>query len=222
MWLAVDNTFLTPMLQRPLDLGATLVVHSTTKYLNGHADVVGGAVLTRDAEVYERLSFLQNAIGAVPSPMDCFLVLRGTKTLHLRMQRHVENAQKVAAWLEGHAAVERVIYPGLPSHPQKALADRQMRGPGGMISFVIKSGKKSALERAGAMLRATNLFACAESLGGVESLIEHPAIMTHAAIPPSNRLKLGISDGLERASVGNENVDDLIGDLSQALERADA
>jgi cystathionine gamma-lyase len=221
VWLAVDNTFLTPMLQRPLDLGATLVVHSTTKYLNGHADVVGGAVITRDEEVNERLCFLQNAIGAIPSPMDCFLVMRGTKTLHVRMQRHVENAQKVAAWLEAHPAVEKVVYPGLKSHPQHALAEKQMRAPGGMITFVLKSGKKPALERARAMLRATQLFACAESLGGVESLIEHPAIMTHASIPPANRLKLGISDGLVRISVGIEHVDDLIGDLQQALEKAD-
>jgi cystathionine gamma-lyase len=222
VWLAVDNTFLTPMLQRPLELGATMVVHSTTKYLNGHADVVGGAVITRDQEVYERLSFLQNAIGAVPSPMDSFLVLRGTKTLAVRMERHVSNAQKVAAWLEAHAAVEKVIYPGLKSHPQAALAERQQRGPGGMISFVIKAGKKSALERARSMLRSTTLFACAESLGGVESLIEHPAIMTHASIPPTTRARLGISDGLIRISVGIEHIDDLLADLDQAIQRADA
>jgi cystathionine beta-lyase/cystathionine gamma-synthase len=222
VWLVVDNTFLTPVLQRPLDLGATIVVHSTTKYLNGHADVVGGVAVTRDEEVHERLRFLQNAIGAVPSPMDAFLVMRGTKTLAVRMERHVQNAQKVAAWLEAHPAVEKVIYPGLPSHPQAQLAERQMRGPGGMISFVIKSAKKPAIERARAMLRATTLFACAESLGGVESLIEHPAIMTHASIPPATRQKLGISDGLIRISVGIEHVDDLIGDLQQALDRADA
>ena len=222
VWLAVDNTFLTPALQRPLELGATMVVHSTTKYLNGHADVVGGAVITRDDEVHERLRFLQNAIGAVPSPMDSFLVLRGTKTLPVRMERHVENAKRVAAWLEAHPAVERVIYPGLKSHPQAALAERQMRGPGGMISFVVKAGAKPALERARAMLRACALFACAESLGGVESLIEHPAIMTHASIPPATRQKLGISDGLIRISVGIEHVDDLIADLDQALARADA
>jgi len=221
VWLCVDNTFLTPVLQRPLELGATLVVHSTTKYLNGHADVVGGAVITSDEEVRERLSFLQNAIGAVPSPMDSFLVLRGTKTLHVRMERHVENARKVAAWLEAHPAVERVVYPGLKSHPQAALAEKQMRGPGGMITFVLKSGKLPALERARAMLRATQLFACAESLGGVESLIEHPAIMTHASIPPANRQRLGISDGLVRISVGIEHVDDLIGDLEQALAHAE-
>src|SRR3954471_10910849 len=222
VWLAVDNTFLTPCLQRPLDLGATLVVHSTTKYLNGHADVVGGVVVTSDEEVHERLRFLQNAIGAIPSPMDSFLVLRGTKTLAVRMERHVANAQKVAAWLEAHDAVEKVIYPGLKSHPQHALAERQMRGPGGMISFVLKPAKKPALERARGMLRSTTLFACAESLGGVESLIEHPAIMTHASIPPANRQRLGISDGLVRISVGIEHVDDLIADLQQALERADA
>jgi cystathionine gamma-lyase len=222
VWLAVDNTFMTPMLQRPLDLGAHLVVHSTTKYLNGHADVVGGTVITRDEELNERLSFLQNAIGAVPGPLDCFMVLRGTKTLHVRMQRHVENAQKVAAWLEAHPSVEKVVYPGLKSHPQAALAEKQMRGPGGMITFVIKAGKKPALERARTMLRETRLFACAESLGGVESLIEHPAIMTHASIPPSTRQKLGISDGLIRISVGIEHIDDVIGDLDQAMARADA
>jgi cystathionine beta-lyase/cystathionine gamma-synthase len=221
VWLAVDNTFLTPILQRPLDLGATMVVHSTTKYLNGHADVVGGVVVTSDEEVRERLAFLQNAIGAVPGAMDSFLVLRGTKTLAVRMERHVENAQKVATWLEAHSAVEKVIYPGLKSHPQAALAAKQMRAPGGMISFVIKAGKRPALERAREMLKSTQLFACAESLGGVESLIEHPAIMTHASIPPANRAKLGISDGLIRISVGIEHVDDIIGDLQQAFERAD-
>ncbi len=222
VWLAVDNTFLTPMLQRPLDLGATMVVHSTTKYLNGHADVVGGVVVTSDEEVHERLRFLQNAIGAVPGAMDSFLVLRGTKTLAVRMERHVQNAQLVAPWLEAHPAVEKVIYPGLKSHPQAALAAKQMRGPGGMISFVIKSAKRPALERAREMLRATQLFACAESLGGVESLIEHPAIMTHASIPPANRAKLGISDGLIRISVGIEHIDDILADLQQAFERADA
>ncbi len=223
VWLAVDNTFLTPILQRPLDLGATIVVHSTTKYLNGHADVVGGMVVTRDDEVAERLGFLQNAIGAIPSPMDCFLVARGTKTLAVRMQRHVENARRVADWLEAHPAVEKVIYPGLASHPQAELAARQMRGPGGMISFILKPGaKRSALERARLMLSATRIFACAESLGGVESLIEHPAIMTHASIPPAIRQRLGISDGLVRASVGIEHVEDLIGDLDQALAHADA
>jgi cystathionine gamma-lyase len=221
IWLAIDNTFATPYLTRPLALGATMSVHSTTKYLNGHADVVGGAVLTNDAEVEERLRFLQNAIGAVPSPMDSFLVLRGTKTLAVRMERHVENARAIAAWLEAHPQVERVIYPGLKSHPQAALAERQMRGPGGMISFVLKgSGKRSPLEAARVALQSTQIFACAESLGGVESLIEQPAIMTHASIPPATRQKLGIGDGLIRISVGIEHVDDLRADLEQAFARA--
>jgi cystathionine gamma-lyase len=220
--LAVDNTFMTPMLQRPLELGASLVVHSTTKYLNGHADVVGGAVITSDAVVEERLRFLQNAIGATPSPMDSFLVLRGTKTLPLRMERHVENAKRVAAWMERQPPIEKVIYPGLPSHPQYALAERQLRGPGGMISFVLKPGRHSALERARTMLKSVRLFACAESLGGVESLIEHPAIMTHASIPPATRERLGISDGLVRISVGIEHIDDIIADLEQSLARTDA
>ncbi|MSP61031.1 MAG: cystathionine gamma-synthase [Myxococcales bacterium] len=218
--LAVDNTFLTPFFQRPLALGAHLVVHSTTKYLNGHADVVGGAVITADAALGERMAFLQNAIGAVPSPMDSFLVLRGTKTLHLRMERHAENAGRVAEWLEAHPAVEKVVYPGLASHPQHALAKRQMSGFGGMITFVVKPGTAGALERARSFLKAVRLFACAESLGGVESLIEHPAIMTHASIPPENRAKLGISDGLIRLSVGIEHVEDQIADLAQAFDRA--
>jgi len=216
--LAVDNTFLTPVFQRPLELGADLVVHSTTKYLNGHADCVGGAVVVADPALHERLAFLQNAIGAVPSPFDCFLVLRGTKTLPLRMARHAENAARVAAWLEGHDAVEKVVYPGLASHPQHELAQRQMRGMGGMITFVIRpSSSRSALERARAFLRAVRLFVCAESLDGVESLIEHPAIMTHASIPPENRARLGISDGLIRLSVGIEHIEDLLADLSQAF-----
>ncbi len=220
--LAVDNTFLSPILQRPLDLGATLAVHSVTKYLGGHSDVVGGALVTSDPEVYERLKFLQNAIGAVPSPMDCYLVLRGTKTLALRMERHSQNALSIATWLESHPLVERVIYPGLPSHPQHALGSRQHRGPGGMISFIVKPGAgRSALDRARNILRRCHLFACAESLGGVESLIEHPAIMTHASIPQPQRERLGISDGLIRISVGIEHIDDLRDDLAQALDGAD-
>jgi cystathionine gamma-lyase len=211
--LAVDNTFVTPYFQQPLALGADLVVHSTTKYLNGHCDVVGGAVVVEDDGLHGRLAFLQNAIGAVPSPMDAFLVLRGTKTLHLRMQRHAENAQRVAEWLEAHAEVERVIYPGLASHPQHDLARRQMRGFGGVMSFVIGGG----LERARRFLRACRLFTCAESLGGVESLIEHPAIMTHASVPPEQRARLGIVDGFIRISVGVEDVEDLIADLDQAF-----
>jgi len=214
--LAVDNTFATPILTRPLELGAHLAVHSTTKYLNGHADVVGGAVVVRDGALAERLAFMQNAIGAVPSPIDSFLVLRGVKTLFLRMAQHSRNALAVARFLESHARVERVLYPGLPSHPQHALAVKQMNDSGGMISFVLRGG----LEAARAFLKAVRLFACAESLGGVESLIEHPAIMTHASIPKQTRETLGISDGLIRLSVGIEHPDDLIADLAQAFDRA--
>ncbi len=211
--LVVDNTFATPVLQRPLTLGADVVVHSTTKYLNGHSDVVGGAILTSDAELAQRLRFLQNAIGAVPSPFDCFLVLRGLKTLPVRMERHVRTAQALAAWLVGRPEVERVYYPGLASHPQHALAAAQMAGPGGMISFVIKGG----LPKARALLSAVRLFVCAESLGGVESLIEHPALMTHGSIPKETREAIGIVDGLIRISVGLEAEADLRGDLEQAL-----
>ncbi|MBI2895611.1 MAG: cystathionine gamma-synthase [Deltaproteobacteria bacterium] len=214
--LMVDNTFATPILQRPLDLGASLVVHSTTKYLNGHSDVVGGAVVTGDDETWTRLKYLQNAIGATPGPMDCFLVLRGIKTLHLRMARHCENAIAIARRLEGHRQVERVIFPGLESHPQHALARRQMRAPGGMISFVLRGG----LARARACLETVRVFACAESLGGVESLIEHPAIMTHASVPPETRARLGISDGLIRLSVGVEDIEDLWEDLERGFAAA--
>ncbi len=213
LMLAVDNTFATPIAQRPLELGADLVVHSTTKYLNGHSDVVGGAIVTNDAALHERLRYLQNAVGAVPGPMDCFLVLRGLKTLHLRMERHSTNALHIARWLELHPAVARVIYPGLESHPQFALAQRQMHLPGGMITCVLKGG----LAAATTMLSKTRLFACAESLGGVESLIEHPAIMTHASVPAANRAALGIDDGLVRLSVGVEDVADLQRDLANAL-----
>ena len=211
--LAVDNTFATPFSQRPLELGADLVVHSTTKYLNGHSDVVGGAICTNDPALHERLRYLQNAVGAVPGPLDCFLVLRGLKTLHLRMERHADNALALARWLEQHPAVARVVYPGLESHPQYALARRQMASPGGMITIFLKGGLAAA-ER---MLSRTRLFACAESLGGVESLIEHPAIMTHASIPPENRKALGIDDGLVRLSVGCEALEDLRRDLEGAL-----
>ncbi|MDD9933516.1 MAG: cystathionine gamma-synthase [Myxococcales bacterium] len=211
--LVVDNTFATPVLQRPLELGADLVVHSTTKYLNGHADVVGGLCLTRDDDLAERLSFLQNAVGAVPSPFDCYMVLRGLKTLPLRMRRHCELAAELAGWLERHPAIERVHYPGLPSHPQHALASRQMSLPGGMISAVVRGG----LPAAARMLERVELFVCAESLGGVESLIEHPASMTHAAVPPQTRAQLGISDGLVRLSVGIEAAADLRADLDRAL-----
>jgi cystathionine gamma-lyase len=211
--LAVDNTFATPYLQQPLALGADLVVHSTTKYLGGHSDVVGGAVVTSDDEWRERIAFVQNSAGGIPGPMDCFLTLRGIKTLHLRMDRHVENAQRIAELLVGHPEVERVYYPGLESHPQAALCRRQMKGPGGMISFVVKGG----LDKARRLLKTTRIFACAESLGGVESLIEHPAIMTHASIPAENRRALGIDDGLIRLSVGVEDIDDLVADLRHAL-----
>ena len=218
--VAVDNTFLTPVFQRPLEHGADLVVHSTTKYLNGHADCVGGAVVTGNQDLQGRLAFLQNAIGAVPSPFDCFLVTRGLKTLPLRMERHAENAQRIAVWLEGHPDVERVVYPGLASHPQHELARRQMKGMGGMITFFLRPGRRGALERARTFLRAVRLFALAESLGGVESLVNHPAIMTHASIPPDVRAQLGITDGLIRLSVGIEHVDDQIADLDQAFRAA--
>lgn len=211
-----DNTFATPYFQQPLALGFDAVSHSTTKYLGGHSDVVGGVVVTNDKALHERLAFLQNAIGAVPGPFDSWLVMRGTKTLHVRMQRHAENAQVLAEWLEGNADIERVIYPGLASHPQHALAKKQMRGFGGMITFFLKGD----LERSRRMLQATKLFACAESLGGVESLIEHPAIMTHASLGEENRKKLGISDQLIRLSVGIEHIDDLRDDLAQAFAKS--
>jgi cystathionine gamma-lyase len=212
----VDNTFATPYFQRPLALGADLVTHSTTKYLNGHSDVIGGAVMLSDDAVHDRLKFLQNAVGGVPSPMDSFLVLRGLKTLHVRMARHAENAMALARFLEGHAQVEQVIYPGLESHPQHALAARQMTGFGGMLAFTIRGG----LPAATAFLRAVKVFACAESLGGVESLIEHPAIMTHASVPPGVRAALGIADGFIRVSAGIEHVDDLREDLARGFAAA--
>ena len=212
--LVVDNTFATPVLQRPLELGATAVVHSTTKYLNGHSDVVGGAVLTSDADLAERLRFLQNAMGGVPGPFDCYMVLRGLKTLGPRIRAHVASATTLAERLADHPAIERVVYPGLSSHPGHALASRQMKGAGGMITAFVKGG----LEPARRMLERVRIFTCAESLGGVESLAEHPAIMTHASVPPEQRAALGISDGLVRLSVGLEDVEDLWKDLTQALE----
>lgn len=211
--LAVDNTFASPMLQRPLELGADLVMHSTTKYIGGHSDVVGGAVITSDPDVAARLAFLQNSCGGVPGPQDCFLTLRGLKTLALRMERHCSNAARVAAFLEAHPKIDRVIYPGLASHPQHALAERQMSAPGGMISAYLKGD----LDTARRFLGAVKVFTLAESLGGVESLIEHPAIMTHASIPADKRQALGIHDGFVRLSVGVEHVDDLLDDLTQAL-----
>jgi cystathionine gamma-lyase len=214
----VDNTFATPVFQRPLELGIDIVTHSTTKYLNGHSDVIGGAVISRDADLHARLQFLQNAVGGVPSPMDSFLVLRGLKTLHVRMERHAENAMAVARFLEAHPQVERVTYPGLASHPQHALAARQMKGFGGMLTFVIRGG----LPAATAFLKAVRIFACAESLGGVESLIEHPAIMTHASVPKATREALGIADGLIRVSAGIEGVQDLLADLERGFAAAKA
>lgn len=211
--VVVDNTFATPFFQKPLKLGADIVMHSTTKYLNGHSDIIGGALVTNDRELYDRLQFLQNAIGAVPGPFDCFLVLRGIKTLAVRMGRHQENAIKIAQFLENHPKVRRVIYPGLKSHPQHELAGKQMSGFGGIITFFIKGG----LEAARNFLERVKIFSLAESLGGVESLIEHPAIMTHASLPKEVREKLGISDELIRVSAGIENIDDLTGDLEQAL-----
>ena len=210
-----DNTFATPYLQRPLERGFDAVVHSATKYLNGHSDVIGGVIVTQDAELGDRLAFLQNAVGGVAGPFDSFLALRGLKTLHLRMERHCSNAQHLAEFLERHPAVERVIYPGLTSHPGHSLAKRQMSAFGGMISIVLHGG----LESARAALERFRVFALAESLGGVESLIEHPGIMTHASVPPGRRAELGISDGLIRLSVGVEDVDDLQDDVVQALAK---
>ena len=211
--VAVDNTFATPFFQKPLKFGADIVMHSTTKYLNGHSDVIGGALVTNDQDLYNKLQFLQNAVGAVPSPFDCFLVLRGIKTLAVRMERHARNALKIAEFLESHPKVRKVIYPGLKSHPQHELARKQMSGFAGIITFFIKGG----LEAARRFLEKVKIFSLAESLGGVESLIEHPAIMTHASLPKEVREKTGISDELIRVSVGIENVDDLIDDLEHAL-----
>ena len=211
--LVVDNTFCSPMVQRPLELGADIVVHSATKYLNGHSDMVGGIAIVSNPELAERMAFLQNSVGAVAGPFDSFLALRGVKTLALRMQAHCTNALELAQWLEKHPAVQRVIYPGLKSHPQHALARRQMSGGGGIVSIEVKGG----LRKARRMLERCHLFALAESLGGVESLIEHPAIMTHASVPAANRKRLGISDGLVRLSVGVEDVRDLRDELAAAL-----
>jgi cystathionine gamma-lyase len=214
-WLAADNTFASPYVQRPIELGFDLVVHSATKYLNGHSDMVGGvAVVGHDDELREKIAFLQNAVGAISGPFDSFLALRGLKTLALRMERHCASALKIAQFLDEHPRVEAAIYPGLPSHPQHALAKRQMRGFGGIVTARIAGG----LEATKRFLERTRLFTLAESLGGVESLIEHPAIMTHASVPPEVRATLGIDDGLVRLSVGIEDADDLIADLQSALE----
>jgi cystathionine gamma-lyase len=212
---AADNTFASPYCQRPLEHGVDLVMHSTTKYLNGHSDIVGGCVVVgENPDLSGRLTFLQNAVGAIAGPFDSFLALRGVKTLAIRLRQHCESALRIAAWLEAHPAVAKTIYPGLPSHPQHPLAARQMTGGfGGIVTIVLKGG----LEDARRMLERVRIFTLAESLGGVESLIEHPAIMTHASIPPEQRAALGISDSLVRLSVGIEDADDLIADLAQAL-----
>ena len=211
--LVVDNTFATPMLQRPVDLGADIVLHSVTKYLNGHSDMVGGALAVADDALAEQIGFIQNSAGGVQGPFDSFLVMRGVKTLALRMKAHCENAGRIAEWLAGQDKVGKVIYPGLDSHPQKALAKRQMSGFGGMVSFDL-NGDLAAARR---FLENTRLFALAESLGGVESLVNHPAIMTHATVPRETRERLGVTDTLIRLSVGIEDFDDLIDDLKTAL-----
>ncbi|MEP7053196.1 MAG: cystathionine gamma-synthase [Pseudomonadota bacterium] len=214
--VVVDNTFASPVLQRPLELGASVVLHSTTKYINGHSDVVGGALITSDPELCEHLPFLQNAIGAVPSPMDCYLVMRGIKTLPVRMRAHVAGAAELAVRLAAHRRVTKVHYPGLKTHPQYELAARQMSGPGGMIAVDLATDLHGSRK----FLQALRIFALAESLGGVESLAEHPALMTHASIPAESRKALGISDTLVRLSVGIENVEDLWRDLEGALDAA--
>jgi cystathionine gamma-lyase len=215
--VGVDNTFATPMLQRPLELGAHLVMHSATKYLNGHSDIVGGMIVVGDdAELAEKMTFLQNAVGGVQGPFDSFLALRGLKTLHLRMRAHCDAALELAGWLAQHPKVEKVIYPGLPEHPQHALAKRQMHGFGGMVSVYVKGGFDGARR----MMEQCRLFAVAESLGGVESLINHPAVMTHASVPAENRARLGIHDNLVRLSVGVEDVADLRAELDAALAAA--
>lgn len=212
--LYVDNTFCSPYGQHPIELGADVVMHSCTKYIGGHTDVVMGVVCTSSDEIYQRIKFLQNTIGAVPSPFDCFLALRGMKTLHLRMKACSKNALKVAQLLEGHPKVEKVIYPGLSSHPQYEIAQKQMKCASGMISFYLKGG----LPEARKFLENAKLFVCAESLGAVECLMEHPGIMTHASVPEANRAELGISDSLVRLSVGIEHIDDILADLNRALD----
>lgn len=209
----VDNTFMSPYFQNPLKLGADVVVHSTTKFINGHSDIVGGAIVTDNESIAERIAFLSNSMGAICSPFDAFMCMRSLKTLGVRMEAHSKNGMKVAQFLQDHSAVEKVIYPGLSSHPQYELAQKQTSGAGGMITFYMKGGLSSARS----FLEKVRVFALAESLGGVESLIEHPAIMTHASVPPEMRKALGIEDGLVRLSVGIENIEDLVMDLEQAL-----
>lgn len=207
--LVVDNTFMSPYFQNPLQHGADIVVHSTTKYLGGHSDLIGGAAITSNPEIYQRLKFLQNAVGAVPGPLDAWLVLRGVKTLALRMERHDQNARRIAEFLSKQPKVERVYYPGLTDHPQRKVVEKQMRGYGGMISFELKGGMGPCKK----LLKKLHIFTVAESLGGVESLIEHPASMTHSSVPRATRLERGITDSLIRISVGIEDVEDLLKDL---------
>ena len=210
----VDNTFASPYLQNPLDLGADIVMHSVTKYLGGHSDVIQGALMMNDKDLREKLYFIQKSCGAVPGPMDCFLVLRGIKTLHVRMQRHCENGKVIAHYLRNHPKVGRVYWPGFEDHPNHLIAKKQMRDFGGMISFELKD---NSVEAARKVLSSTHLFSLAESLGGVESLINHPASMTHASIPREERIKNGLSDSLIRLSVGIEDADDLVEDLAKAI-----
>ncbi|EQC49607.1 Cys/Met metabolism PLP-dependent enzyme [Bacteriovorax sp. BSW11_IV] len=213
--VVVDNTFMSPYFQNPLDLGADIVLHSMTKYINGHSDVIGGALMLNDADMYKKLWVLQNSIGPSQSPFDSWLVLRGIKTLAIRMEAHQKNAMKIAAWLEKHPKVERVVYPGLKSHPQHSIAKKQMKGFGGMITFFLKGD----IKKCNKFLSTVKLFSLAESLGGVESLIEHPAIMTHASLPKKTREAIGLTDNLIRLSVGIENVEDLINDLEVAFAK---
>jgi len=213
----VDNTFASPYLQRPLDLGADIVMHSATKYLGGHSDVIHGCVITKSKAIADKLYYIQNAVGAVPGPQDCFLILRGIKTLHIRVQRSCENAKKIANFLKGHKKVSKVYYPGFKDHPNHNVAKRQMDNFGGMVSFDLKANSQAAANR---ILRSTKLFALAESLGGVESLIGHPASMTHGSIPREERLKVGLTDSLIRLSIGIEDVSDLIADLDKAINKA--
>src|SRR6266699_1406516 len=212
--LVVDNTFMSPYLQNPIEHGADIVVHSTTKYLGGHSDLIGGATITKDEDVQSRLKYLQNAVGAVPGPLDCYLVLRGIKTLAVRMDRHNENTRTISEFLAKQPKVEKVNYPGLPDHPQRNIIKRQMKGNGGMLSFQLRGGFNQCKK----LLERLSVFTVAESLGGVESLIEHPASMTHASVPRDRRLKLGISDNLIRVSVGIEDVEDLVQDLNRGFK----
>jgi cystathionine beta-lyase/cystathionine gamma-synthase len=212
--VCVDNTFASPYLQNPLDFGADIVMHSSTKYLGGHSDVIQGALVMNDKDLRDKLYFIQKSCGAVPGPMDCFLVLRGIKTLHIRMQRHCENGEVIAKWLRNHLKIAKVYWPGFEDHPNHAIAKKQMRGFGGMISFELKD---DSVDNAKRVLSSTKIFSLAESLGGVESLINHPASMTHASIPREERIKNGLSDSLIRLSVGIEDADDLIEDLKQAI-----